>query len=274
MKQAQTIVAERNSRLRWLPWSLAALGGAAWGIYRWQPLRYDFLPSPLPQEHLWMDPDSEQLFRPGARVAIVTAHPDDSEFYLGGLLTRLSRSGAHLQLIVATDGDKGYYPFADAEANRRIRRQEQREAAQQWNAEEVVFLGYPDGRLRVTPELVRRIAEALQRFQPDSILLFDAAYPPRLTHQDHLCAGIAAEQAARQVHAGRWLLHFSTLAPNFAVDVTAQWADRLELLRIHKSQFHDGRLQTVTRLITRNAITDGKRVGAHYAEGLRCVRLP
>jgi len=249
------------------------IGAAICGLYLWQPLRYDLISPTPPRPHPWTDPDSERLFRPGTRVTVVTAHPDDSEFYIAGLLTRLARSGARLSLIVATDGDKGYYPFGDPGALRAIRRREQDEAARRWKASEVVYLGYPDGRLRHTRELVARIAGALRRLRPEYVLVLDAAYPPRLSHRDHRRAGAAAEEAARQTETTAWLLRFSTTAPNFAFDVTDLWEERMALLGVHASQFHGARLRRVTGIITRNAGRDGRLLGVRHAEGLRCMRL-
>src|SRR5579871_345220 len=140
----------RRGGRRWLrrtAWTLAALGAALVGIYEYQPQRYDLFPRTPPAITPWTAPDSAHLFSAVARVVIVTAHPDDAEFYLGGTLTKLGRAGARLSLMVCTDGDKGYYPFEDAARNRRVRREEQRTAAGMWNAAEVDFLGYPDGRL-------------------------------------------------------------------------------------------------------------------------------
>src|SRR5579862_2205383 len=133
----------RDSKRTWARrsgWAAVALVIGAAGLYEYQPQRYDLFPRPAPTMNPWTDPDSARLFAPGARVTIVTAHPDDAEFYIGGLLTRLAASGAHLSLIVTTDGDKGYYPFENAAENRRIRRLEQTEAARQWQAESVSFL--------------------------------------------------------------------------------------------------------------------------------------
>ncbi len=252
---------------------LVTLLTAVWGFYQWQPLRFDLIPRDPPRPNPWVDPNSKRLFRSGTRITLITAHPDDSEFYVAGLLTRLSASGARLSLIVVTDGDKGYYPFGDAASLRRTRQQEQTEAAKAWNAQEVVYLGHPDGRLKESPALVARLAQELKRLNPEYVMVLDARYPPRLTHQDHRRAGRAAGEATRQAGVGRWLLHFSTTAPNFAVDVTGQWERRWELLRIHKSQFYGQRLRQVQKIITGNALRDARLTRTRYAEGLRCVRL-
>ena len=248
----------------------ALIGGAAWGFYRWQPLRLQFAPLPSPDETLSGGPDKAQLFRLGARIAIIAAHPDDAEFYLGGTLLQLGDIGASLHLIVATDGDKGYYPLARPERLRQIRRQEQRNAAHQWQASEVVFLGHRDGRLRADETLISQIEAELRRIEPEFVFLFESHYPPRLTHQDHLRAGEATFAALQRSGIGAWALRYSTLAPNFAIDVSASWARRMALLPFHGSQWHDRRLRLVSGIIMRNAQTDGRRIGVPYAEGLRC----
>ena len=245
----------------------------AWGGYLYQPLRYDFIPRRPPQPHPWTDPDRAHLFSPRARVTIINAHPDDSEFYLGGTLPQLARAGTQLSLIVATDGDKGYQPFRDTAAITRTRRREQDAAARQWNAQEVIYLGRRDGRLRHTPELEATLEAHLRRLQPEYVLVLDAEYPPRLTHGDHRVAGTAGAAAARRVESVRWLLHFSTIAPNFAVDVTNEWQRRWELLHVHASEFNGYKRERVHAIITRNAEVDGNKIGTRYAEGLRCVRL-
>ncbi len=253
--------------------TLAVLGGVLWGVYQYQPQRYDFIPRQLPASNPWTDPDSERLFSPGVRVTIVTAHPDDAEFYIGGLLTRLAKSGAILSLVVATDGDKGYYPFEDAARNRAVRRDEQEAAAKLWNAEEVVYLGYPDGRFDVSAQSVSDIAAELRRLQPDYIFAFDGDFPPRLSHGDHRNAGTATERAVKQTGVGRWLLRYSTIAPNFAFDVTNAWQRKLEVLAVHKSQFAGGKLNFVSNLIAGSATRDGALINTRYAEGVRCTRL-
>jgi LmbE family N-acetylglucosaminyl deacetylase len=249
------------------------LGAILVGIYEYQPQRYDLFPRTPPADNPWTDPDSAHLFQPGARVVIITAHPDDAEFYLGGTLTKLGKAGVHLSLIVCTDGDKGYYPFEDAARNRRIRQQEQRTAAAMWHAADVDFLGYPDGRLFATPEVVSALASRLRRLKPEYILAFDPDYPPRLSHRDHRNSGEAAERALREAGVGAWLLRFSTRAPNYAADVTAEWPMKEELLRVHASQFHGDRLAMIDSIVAHSAAETGKLTHSRYAEGFRCTRL-
>lgn len=244
-------------------------------FYAWQPQRVDWFPRRPPPPHRWLDPGRDRLFARGTRVAVVTAHPDDAEFYLGGLLPQLGDAGAWLALIVVTDGDKGYQPFADAARNRHVRRGEQDRAAAAWGARQVVYFGYPDSRFRRSRGLEARLARALQRLEPEYVLTFDADYPPRVTHRDHLAVGAAAAAAAARVAPAPWLLRFSTSAPNFAVDVTARWPQRWELLHRHRSQFaRNPRRALAHRLITAAAVADGRLLGVRYAEGLRGTRLP
>src|ERR1700753_350344 len=102
--------------------ALGLVGGMA-AFYAYQPQRVDFFPTPAPSPKPRVDPDSAQLFRKGTRVAVVSAHPDDTEFFIGGTLTKLHEAGVKILIIVCTDGDKGYYPsfMTDADENRRVR---------------------------------------------------------------------------------------------------------------------------------------------------------
>lgn len=266
------VLKRARGRSRWIVYGSLVL--ALWGFWVWQPWEYDFVPRKPPIPNPPVDPESDRLFAPGTRVVVVTAHPDDAEFYIGGTLTRLAASGADLFHIVVTDGDKAYYPFEDSESNRRVRRAEQTRASHTWKAQEIVFLGYPDGRLRVTDRLVERLVAEFKRLRPDYVLTFDGEYPPRLSHQDHRRSGDAVALALQQTPSlARWLMRFSTSAPNFVADISDQWEAKRALLKIHASQFHGERLERVTNMVEENAIDDGERIGTTYGEGFRCIRL-
>lgn len=246
---------------------------ALWAFWVWQPWEFDFIPRGQPKKNPPTDPDSAILFSPKAKVLVVTAHPDDDEFYIAGTLLTLSQSGAQIYSIVCTDGDKGYYPFEDWQRNRRVRRQEQMEASARYHVKEVLFFAHPDGRLRADEILIQHIQEEIERIRPDYVLCFDGAYPPRMSHQDHRRSGDAAEAAARRSGKTIWLLRFFTASPNFVVDITRQWSDKREMLAIHKSQFHDDRLMMIRNMVEDMASKDGERIGVPYGEGFRCEKL-
>ncbi len=244
-----------------------------YGAYCYQPWEYDFIPRRAPVPNPGLDPDTKTLFSPNANIVVVTAHPDDAEFYIAGSLLKLSVAGAQIHLIVCTSGDKGYYLFEDAAKNRSIREAEQREAASHYKAKEVIFLHHPDGRLRANDELVGELRDEIKRIHPNYVLCFDGDYPPRLSHQDHRRAGDAALAAAKQAGYPLWVMRFQTIAANYVVDISKLWDEKAQMLAIHKSQFHDERLIRVTNMVESLAIDDGDKVGVSYGEGFHVVRV-
>ena len=219
-----------------------------------------------------VDPDSTLLFAKGARVLVVTAHPDDAEFYLGGLLLKLHAAGAEIQLVAMTDGDKGYYPFEDWKSNGKVRRAEQTEAASHWSDRAPVFLGFHDGRLRAGEREVEALRAQISGFKPSWVLAFDPLYPPRMSHRDHRRAGTITEEAVKGT-AVNWLMRFSTRAPSFTVDVSDEWEGHQKLLAIHRSQFFGERLEGVKNMVASNLETDGERIDTTHGVGFRCTRL-
>lgn len=242
------------------------------GFYRWQPQRIAFFPAEPPMGPR-IDPDAKRLFSKEARIALVVAHPDDAEFYLGGSLLRLHRAGATIRVFCLTDGDKGYYPpgFTDVAANRRVRRVEQTTASAKYGAQ-VEYFALPDGRLQDSPEVRERLLAALTAFRPEWILAFDPEFPPRIQHSDHLAAGRIAEAIAPRVPGARWLLRYSTRGGEFAIDTSEQWDEKWALLMVHASQF-SGKRERIEGLVRGRDEAGGRRFGYALAEPFRVLRL-
>src|SRR3712207_1747460 len=105
------------------------------------------------------------------RVMAVAAHPDDVEFMAGAALAHWHAQGASLHYVVVTDGTSGSRdPEQTPEQLAAIRRAEQREAARIMGADDVIFLGYPDGRVEPTLDLRWEIARAIRQVRPDVII--------------------------------------------------------------------------------------------------------
>lgn len=197
-------------------------------------------------------PDSEI-----SRVLVVAAHPDDIDFGAAGTIARWTDAGLEVVYCICTDGQSGGF---DPELSRSrigaIRRAEQRAAAAHVGVRDVRFLGFVDGELEVTQELVRAITELIREVRPERMLIpspeRDWEVLPR-SHPDHLAAGEAAIRAiypaARNPFAfpdlaaaglGPWTVRETWLSghptANHVVDVTETFDRKMAALLSHVSQ--------------------------------------
>jgi LmbE family N-acetylglucosaminyl deacetylase len=185
-----------------------------------------------------------------ACVLAIGAHPDDIEFGCGATLARWARGGAHVEMLVLTDGSKGTWnPDADIAALVSARRDEQRAAADVVGAAGVHFLDAIDGELEADATTRERVCRVLREVRPDVVLGHDPWKQYRL-HPDHRAAGqlvIDGIVAARDPfffpdagipHRPHQLLLFEAqvvdhIEPVDAIDIAA----KIEALLAHKSQW-------------------------------------
>ncbi|MBI3978609.1 MAG: PIG-L family deacetylase [Chloroflexi bacterium] len=136
-----------------------------------------------------MPPDAVSRLDTGCwlRVLGVFAHPGDETFGPGGTLARLAEEGVDVAILTLTHGDASA-PGKEgltADEFRRRRREELRAAADILGVRMLNVLDYPDGYLHriACRTLARRVATAIRRFQPDTVLTFA---PGGITgHPDH-----------------------------------------------------------------------------------------
>jgi LmbE family N-acetylglucosaminyl deacetylase len=137
------------------------------------------------------------------RVLAVGAHPDDIEFGCGATLARWARDGAHVELLVLTDGSKGSWePDQDLDVLVATRRQEQRHAARTLGAKAVHHLDAVDGELQADRTRQEQVCKVIRTARPDVVLGHDPWKRYRL-HPDHRRAGelvIDGIVAARDPH--------------------------------------------------------------------------
>jgi LmbE family N-acetylglucosaminyl deacetylase len=192
------------------------------------------------------------------RALVVVAHPDDVDFGAAGTIATWTAEGIEVSYCIVTDGDAGGFdPTVPRDQIGGIRQAEQRAAAKEVGVEDVVFLGYPDGRLEVTFDLRRDISRVIRQKRPQRILLQS---PERnwvrigASHPDHLATGEAAlcavypdarnpfthlELAAEGLEAWSvaetWVMAAGQGANRY-VDVTDTFDRKLAALRRHASQ--------------------------------------
>jgi LmbE family N-acetylglucosaminyl deacetylase len=192
------------------------------------------------------------------RALVVVAHPDDADFGAAGTVATWTAEGIEVTYCLCTDGDAGGFdPDVPRSAIAGIRQEEQRAAAKEVGVRDVVFLGYPDGRLTPSFELRRDISRVIRQVRPERILIQSPEIGwDRLpaSHPDHRAAGEAALAAvypdARNpfTHTSlleeegleAWTVHdlwvMGGPAPNHWVDVTETFDRKVAALRAHTSQ--------------------------------------
>jgi len=155
------------------------------------------------------------------RVLGVFAHPDDEQL-VTGLFVRADQEGLFTALVTATRGDAGEQ--APVVARQRdlgaIRTAELLKNGFALGIDEQEVWDYLDGGVHEVPidELVDRVERAIRRYQPDLVVSF---WPESgaTGNEDHMRVGLAAETAAKRLHAAgagpRW--HAYALTPRRAL---------------------------------------------------------
>jgi LmbE family N-acetylglucosaminyl deacetylase len=228
------------------------------------------------------------------RVLVVVAHPDDIDFGAAGTIATWTDAGLEVAYCVITDGDAGGFdPAVPRNEIGGIRQAEQRAAAKAVGVDDVVFLGYPDGRLEVTLDLRRDISRVIRQKRPQRILLqspernWERIYA---SHPDHLAAGEAtmcavypdarnpfthlelAEEGLEAWTVGEtWVMSTGANANRY-VDVTDVFDRKVEALLAHESQTgHMDNLENMLRTwLTFNATAAGYPEG-RLAEAFRVI---
>jgi LmbE family N-acetylglucosaminyl deacetylase len=133
-------------------------------------------------------------------VLILIAHPDDTEFMAGGLVSKFVKQGYDVYQLVATNGGRGSFEL-ESENLIKIREKETKEAARIIGIKDVIFLGFPDGFLGDTPikELRKKFVRAIRQYSPEVVITWDywALFE---FHPDHRAVAQAAMEALSFSH--------------------------------------------------------------------------
>jgi bacillithiol biosynthesis deacetylase BshB1 len=174
-------------------------------------------------------------------VLLIGAHPDDVEWGAGGVAILLRNAGISFAILDLTSGEMGSRGTLEERTAEAVMAAEFLRA----NARETLRL--PDCGLVDAPEHRRRIASVIRRYRPKIVLapLWEDRHP------DHAAAGLLARNSQLYCTLAKLddpnpphkpnaflfypLHHFAQ--PSFVVDTTGVFPAKLELLRLHHSQF-------------------------------------
>ena len=128
---------------------------------------------------------------PPRRVLAVGAHPDDAEFGAAATLAKWAAGGAHITILVLTDGSKGSWdPSASPTELTLTRAAEQRRAAAALGVADTFNLGHVDGELEYSMALRAEVCAWIRRLRPDVVLSHDP-WRRYMLHPDHRATGWA-----------------------------------------------------------------------------------
>ena len=186
------------------------------------------------------------------RVLGLCAHPDDAEFFAGGLLASHQLAGSTIRLVSITNGQSGHQSIPSHELIVR-RRAEAAKAGRVIGADYVTW-DFPDGSLQATLALRHAIIREIRSFQPDLVL----THRPFDYHPDHRAVGQAVQDASYMVLVPKilpdvapprhepivaYMVDLFTRPCSFRadviLDVSELWDTVLRMLDSHESQFYE-----------------------------------
>jgi bacillithiol biosynthesis deacetylase BshB1 len=216
-------------------------------------------------------------------LLVLSAHPDDAEVHVGGLLALAADRGLRAGILDLTSGDLGTRGTPDS------RRLEAAEAASILGVQRIVW-DFPDGRFTEEESYRLRLMAELRRLRPAILIL-----PPKEDrHPDHERAHRLGREAA--FYAGlraypcpgepfrpaatAWVGGENPDRPDLVVDVSTVWSRRMRAFDAFGSQFSadaDGPRTRIShpsfrRGIEGRAMHWGSLIQAEYAEALWCER--
>jgi bacillithiol biosynthesis deacetylase BshB1 len=212
-------------------------------------------------------------------------HPDDIEIGLGGTVARHVAFGHRVALCDLTKGElssNGTVEERQVEAER---------AARVLGVDVRENLGWPDGGLAATPEMIRSAVDTIRRHTPRTVAIpyWDDRHPDHVA-ASHVLRVAAFSSGLRRYHTDRdpwrpdWVCYYfinDGATPSFVVDVSAHYQKKRDALACYRSQFAPRADAVPTRLTasTFNQLIEsrdaqfGALAGVAFAEGI-VVREP
>jgi N-acetylglucosamine malate deacetylase 1 len=201
---------------------------------------------------------------PPLRVLAVGAHPDDVEIYCLGLLVQLQRLDWQVGWIVATDGQAGL-----THATKADQRREEAICAAATIGVKPTLLGLTDGQLTGGERELKLLRQQVHKFAPNLII----SHAPNDYHPDHRALSQMTTQICPLNCA---LIYADTMCgvdflPEFSVDISAVFEQKMAALREHASQKPSAFLPHLTTWNRFRAMQTSRR-DVQYAESYQVAR--
>lgn len=225
-----------------------------------------------------------------ADVLVFGPHPDDIELGLGGTIARHAAQGHRVVLVDLTRAE------LSTNGTPEEREREAAAAARVLGAAARENLGWPDGGLSSSPDLIRSAVDAIRRHRPRTVAIphWQDRHPDHVAASEVLTIAVFRSGLRRFVtdlEAWRpeWTCYYfinGFAEPSFIIDVSAHYEQKRAALACYRSQFEapsqsadDHRVSTrltspaFRALIESRDAQFGARAGVAFAEGF-VVRDP
>ena len=187
------------------------------------------------------------------RVLAFGAHPDDIEYHVAGTLMKMKKRGDEIFMCIATNGNIGSYTHTKEEIAA-IRYEEAKASADHIGAT-LIWLDEPDEFLFDNESTRLKFIEVVRMVRPDVIFTHPAGM--RDYNQDHDMTGYLAFQArvlatVKAIETEHDVIDHipplfyyqpdgmaHTFRPQYFVDITEEFDDRMKMFKCHESQHGD-----------------------------------
>lgn len=197
-----------------------------------------------------------KVVKPDFKNALVLApHPDDDCFAIGGTIKKMTTAGAKVTVAYFCDGaggvpegrpageELGMPPRRDEKLIQK-RKAEAERAAQILGVSDLIFWGYPDGKLASGTSAVLALRDLLEKVKPDIIFLpsfLDNHGDHRVANEIFINACLADRQAAAKMSEIKksevWAYEIWTpIYINRLVDISLYIKTKQEAICSHESQ--------------------------------------
>ncbi|HOX41663.1 MAG TPA: PIG-L family deacetylase [bacterium] len=145
--------------------------------------------------------------KPDDKILVFSPHPDDETLAAGGYIYEAVKAGATVKIVLVTDGNK--HNLKD------LRYTEFKKSLELLGVPEsnLVFLGYPDGRLKSyeEDEVASTFKREVDEFKPDTVIC------PAMedTHSDHAFTGKTVDKVLGQLDYKPIIYRYLVHHPNF-----------------------------------------------------------
>ena len=217
-------------------------------------------------------------------LLVFSAHPDDAELGCGGTIIKAVHQGRKVGIVDLTKGELGSRGTVE------IRAQEAASSAEVLGVEVRENMGFRDGFFTNDESHQLALIKMVRRYQPEVVL----AAAPYDRHPDHARASrvivdacflsglVKIETKHDDQPQSPWrpaaLYHFIQsvwLEPDFVVDVSEHWEQKMQAIKAYRSQFFNDSPGPETyinnpqflKMIEARGVEFGHSIGVQYGEG-------